>query len=50
MPVDLEAVRHVRALRPLTRDLVSRLNPEVHIDDLADDLAQARYPAADDDV
>jgi hypothetical protein len=46
VPVDLAAVRHVYALRPLTQELVSRLNPEVAIDDLAEDVAQVRYPTA----
>ncbi|MBA9003476.1 hypothetical protein [Thermomonospora cellulosilytica] len=47
VPVDLEAVRHIYALHPLTQDLVSRLNPEILIGDLTEDLAQARYPTAD---
>jgi hypothetical protein len=42
--VGIVAVRHVYALRPLTQDIVSLLNPEVDISSLAEDLAQAGYP------
>jgi hypothetical protein len=42
--VDIAAVRHVYALRPLTQAIVSLLNPEVDISGLAEDLAQAGYP------
>ncbi|GAA3181648.1 hypothetical protein GCM10010486_57360 [Nonomuraea roseoviolacea subsp. carminata] len=42
--VDLDAVRHVYALRPLTQAVVSALNADVALEDLADDLATARYP------
>jgi hypothetical protein len=45
--VDLEAVRHVYALRPLTRHVVSLLNPELDLPDLAEDLAAIGYPALD---
>ena len=44
VPVDIVAVRHVYALRPLTQAIVSLLNPEVDISDLTEDLAQAGYP------
>lgn len=44
VPVDLEAVRHVYALRPLSQKLVSSLNPEVTLADLAADIAQIGYP------
>ncbi|WP_262402771.1 hypothetical protein [Actinomadura sp. CNU-125] len=36
--VDLEAVRHIYALRPLTERVVTTLNPEVTLADLAEDL------------
>ncbi|MFC7590972.1 hypothetical protein ACFQYP_50280 [Nonomuraea antimicrobica] len=45
IPVDLEAVRHVYALRPLTQAVVTALNAELSVQDLADDLAAARYPS-----
>ncbi|GGU77793.1 hypothetical protein GCM10010275_10540 [Streptomyces litmocidini] len=44
-PVDVEAVRHVLALRPLTPELVARLNPQVTLPDLAEDVAEIGYPA-----
>ena len=44
VPVDLEAVRDVYALRPLSRELVSSLNPEVTLADLAGDIAEIGYP------
>ncbi|MEU4063363.1 hypothetical protein AB0F25_13165 [Streptomyces wedmorensis] len=44
--VDLEAVRHVLALRPLTAELVAALNPAVDLADLADDIAEIGYPVA----
>ncbi|MFI9332986.1 hypothetical protein ACIGZJ_36305 [Kitasatospora sp. NPDC052868] len=43
-PVDLGAVRDVYALRPLSRELVSSLNSEVTLADLADDIAEIGYP------
>ncbi|MEU7838263.1 hypothetical protein [Nonomuraea sp. NPDC049129] len=46
VPVDLDAVRHVYALRPLTRGVVTALNADLAVKDLADDLAAARYPVA----
>ena len=42
--VNMEAVRHVYALRPLTQGVVSALNPGVDLDDLAEDLTQIGYP------
>jgi hypothetical protein len=42
--VDLEALRKVFALRPLTDDLVRRLNPDVTVAYLADDIAEIGYP------
>lgn len=44
VPVDIEAVRHVYALRPLTQTIVSLLNPEADIPSIAEDLSLARYP------
>jgi hypothetical protein len=41
---DLDAVRHVYALRPLTSAVVTALNADVTLEDLAEDLAAARYP------
>ena len=46
VPVDLDAVHHVYALRPLTQEVVSALNAELTLEDLAEDLAAARYPSA----
>ncbi|MEU7283342.1 hypothetical protein AB0A69_31885 [Streptomyces sp. NPDC045431] len=45
VPVDLDAVRHVLALRPLTDELVAVLNPRLTLSALADDLATIGYPA-----
>jgi hypothetical protein len=42
--VDITAVRHVYASRPLTQHIVSLLNPEVDISALAEDLTEAGYP------
>ncbi|MFJ9826780.1 hypothetical protein ACIRSU_20770 [Streptomyces sp. NPDC101160] len=42
--LDVEAVRHVLALRPLTPEVVAALNPEVELADLAEDIAGIRYP------
>jgi len=44
--VDLDAIRHVFASRPLTEDVVARLNPEAHLTDLAKELTEAGYPQA----
>ncbi|MEY9850140.1 hypothetical protein [Streptacidiphilus sp. MAP5-3] len=44
VPVDLEAVREVYALRPLSQKLVSSLNSEVTFADLAEDIAEIGYP------
>lgn len=44
--VDLDAVRHVYALRPLTQAVVTTLNAGLALEDLAEDLAAARYPSA----
>ncbi|WP_236050403.1 hypothetical protein [Nonomuraea cypriaca] len=45
VPVDLDAVRHVYALRPLTQAVVTALNAGLPVEDVADDLAAARYPS-----
>lgn len=42
--VDIEAVRHVYELRPLTRSVVSALNPDVDLAALDEDLTQIGYP------
>nr|WP_026314134.1 hypothetical protein [Actinomadura flavalba] len=47
VPVDLEGVRHLHALRPLTPEVVSSLNAEAVLASLAEDLAATRYPVAD---
>ncbi|MET9432119.1 hypothetical protein [Streptomyces sp. NPDC003036] len=46
VPVDLAAVRHVLALRPLTAEVVTALRPDRTLADLADDLATIGYPHA----
>ncbi|GAA2208575.1 hypothetical protein GCM10009850_040330 [Nonomuraea monospora] len=43
VPIALDAVRHVYELRPLTQEVVSVLNAELSLKDLAEDLAAARY-------
>ena len=43
--VDIEAVRHVYALRPLTQSVVSALNPDADLAALDKDLRQIGYPA-----
>ncbi|MFE6702592.1 hypothetical protein [Streptomyces sp. NPDC057718] len=43
--VDLEAVRHVYALRPLTDEVVAALNPERIPAELAEDIKEIGYPA-----
>ncbi|MEU9139305.1 hypothetical protein AB0D33_25665 [Streptomyces sp. NPDC048404] len=40
----MEAIRHVYDLKPLTQEVVSALNPEVRLEDLAEDIAQIAYP------
>jgi hypothetical protein len=44
VPVDGSAVRRIFALEPLTDELVRRLNPELSVADLAEDLAEIGYP------
>jgi hypothetical protein len=48
VPVDLVAVRHVYALRPLTQAVVTTLNADLSLADLTDDLAAARYSSLAD--
>ncbi|MBB4752376.1 hypothetical protein BJ964_006537 [Actinoplanes lobatus] len=43
--VDLDAVSRFFALHPLTDDLVRRLNPDLVVADLAEDLAEIGYPS-----
>jgi hypothetical protein len=43
--VDLEAVRWVYALRPLTQSVVSALNPEADLAGLEEDLVEIGYPS-----
>ncbi|MGC9669529.1 hypothetical protein ACNTMW_23625 [Planosporangium sp. 12N6] len=43
--VDRDAVREIFALNLLTDGLVQRLNPELTVEDLADDLAEIGYPS-----
>ncbi|SEO21868.1 hypothetical protein [Actinacidiphila rubida] len=45
VPVDLAAVRHVFASRPLTEEVVRALNPEIALADLAEDIAGIGYSA-----
>ncbi|MES9511354.1 hypothetical protein ABWJ92_33980 [Streptomyces sp. NPDC000609] len=42
--IDLGAVCHVHALRPLNQELVSLLNPEISLTDLARDISEIGYP------
>jgi hypothetical protein len=41
---DIKAVRHVYALRPLTQEIVTRLNPAVDLADLLVDLREIGFP------
>jgi hypothetical protein len=43
--VDVEAVGEILALHPLTDDLVHRLNPDLVVADLVEDLAEIGYPS-----
>ncbi|MFF8387616.1 hypothetical protein ACF053_28820 [Streptomyces kanasensis] len=47
VPVDLAAVRHVLALRPLTDGLVAALDPRLTLADLAADVTAVGYPPAE---
>jgi hypothetical protein len=44
-PIPLNSIRHVYDHLPLTEEVVKRLNPEVSLDDLADDIHEIGYPA-----
>ncbi|MFE7189436.1 hypothetical protein [Kitasatospora sp. NPDC057541] len=44
--LDPAPIAHVLALRPLTEAVVSALNPELDLDELADDMAEIGYPMA----
>lgn len=44
VPVDLAAVRHIFALRPLTPAVVTALNSKATLDDLAEDIREIGYP------
>ena len=44
--MDLAAVREIYALRPLTQPLVTALNGQLSVADLADDIAEIGYPTA----
>ncbi|MFD7409295.1 hypothetical protein ACFV7R_43205 [Streptomyces sp. NPDC059866] len=46
VPVDLEAVRHVFASRPLTEEVVRTLNSEIVLADLSEDIAEIGYPTS----
>lgn len=46
--VDRAAVDHIYALRPLTQAIVSAINPDVRLADLAADIEQTGYPTAVD--
>jgi hypothetical protein len=45
--VDLDAVRHVYALRPLSQSIIASLNPDASLADLAEDIAQIGYAVSD---
>ncbi|MEV0093724.1 hypothetical protein [Streptomyces sp. NPDC050738] len=45
--IDLAAVSQVHALQPLNQELVSLLNPEVSLADLAQDISEIGYPRPD---
>lgn len=42
--VDLNAVRHIYEQRPLTRDVVARLNPDASFADVAKEAKDMSYP------
>lgn len=46
LDLDIDAIWHVFELRPLTPEVVAALNPEVKLDELADDIAEIGYPTA----
>jgi hypothetical protein len=42
--VEIAAVEHVYRLEPLTPDVVTRLNPELSLGELAADIQEIDYP------
>ncbi|WP_329034455.1 hypothetical protein OIE71_18260 [Streptomyces sp. NBC_01725] len=48
VPVNLAAVRHVYALRPLTPALVSGLNAATSLSDVAEEIGEIGYPRLQD--
>ncbi|MFC9759192.1 hypothetical protein ACFTWK_40825, partial [Streptomyces sp. NPDC056921] len=46
IPVDIDAVRHVYALRPLTQDVVTALNDKASLAGVADAAAAIGYAIA----
>jgi hypothetical protein len=44
--VDLAAVWEIYALRPLTQPLVTALNDQLSVVELAHDIAEIKYPTA----
>jgi hypothetical protein len=47
MPIDLDAVQHIYAGRPLTADVVTALNPATTLADVADRVIATGYPIRD---
>ncbi|SDJ77520.1 hypothetical protein [Streptomyces indicus] len=45
VPIALEAVSHILDSRPLTEAVVTALNPEITLAELAKDIAEIGYPA-----
>jgi hypothetical protein len=44
-PIPIEAVRHICEHRPLTQSIVTMLNAEIGLADLAEDIREIGYPA-----
>ncbi|WP_366294005.1 hypothetical protein [Paenibacillus sp. AN1007] len=42
--MDLNWVQHVFALKPLNEQLLQRLNAEIELDELEEDIAEIGYP------
>jgi hypothetical protein len=42
--LDPESLAHIFALRPLTQDVVARINPHATLDDLGPEITSAGYP------
>ena len=45
----MAAIEHVYELQPLTRSVISALNPDLNLGDLEPDRKQIGYPAPDDE-